>query len=245
MIDHTNTLNEIRLNLALSCWGDMDAPMLIKSADLAASGCMPAISAESEYVHMLWSWLEKTDIRIYAKLIEKTKHGSPGKKTKDRDWDAAGAKLSEKINSTFKNGADAVQLMVDKEDLGGFVSALFPVRGDLFFGRKLFIGLDLGKIDYFDWEEIFYQIEKIGADGILLDAQIANSKGRNKDQNTDDTIGRLYGLFDALPPEYSGKIQFSGLDIAGLESAWRLCQKMRPDMTGNLLFFIDATSYKL
>ncbi|MCL2331822.1 MAG: hypothetical protein FWC61_04775 [Proteobacteria bacterium] len=239
MIDYTKTLSDAKSRLALSCWGEMDATELIKAADLAARENIPAVSAGPEYIHMLWSWLEKTKTEIFSRMDE-------NRKPKTEDQDSLGARLSEKISATFKNGAGAVQLMVAREDLGAFVSALFPVKPDLFFGRKLFIGMDFNDIDYYDWENIFFQADKIGASGILLDAARPADAARRKpkEQNSDDTVGRLFGLFDSLPAGFSGKIQFAGLDMAGIEAAMRLCDKMRPETGKNLLFFIGKDFFK-
>ena len=244
MIDYTKTLSDAKSRLALSCWGEMDATELIKTADLAAREKIPAVSAEPDYVHMLWSWLEKTKTEIFSRIDGKPKPES--RRAKGEDQDAFAARLSEKISATFKNGADAVQLMMAKEDIGSFVSALFPVHNDLFFGRKLFIGLDFNSVDYYDWENIFFQMDKIGASGILLDASRAAEapRRRPKDQNPDDIVGRLFGLFDSLPTGFSGKIQFSGLDMAGIEATLRLCDKMRSDIAKNLLFFIGKEFFK-
>ena len=61
---------------------------------------------------------------------------------------------------------------------------------------------------------------------------------RNDNLMADDIVGRLYGLFDSLPNGFDGAIQFFGLDMAGIESAWRLAQKSRPDICPRILFFV-------
>ena len=223
MIDYSKTLDEIRKNLCIECVGSLDAPELIGAADAAVRVKVPSVSVAPEYVHMMWSWLEKTDIDIYAKIEDKAISAG-------RNANMA----AEKINSAFKNGADGIQICARKGDVHAMVSALFPVVGDLFFGKKLFIGLNIAEADYFDWEEIFYQLNKVSANGILLES----NSPRAKSKETDDVVGRVYGLLDSLPKEFSGQLQFSGFDINGIEAAWRLCQKMRPNNLGQLRFFV-------
>ena len=229
MIDYTDTCTEIKGNLGLKCPSGMDAAMLIRAAEYALCNSVSPISAESACVHMLWSWLEGTKIEILAVLPAK-------RKNKSESVDDFGARLSENISAAFKSGAVGVQLSVPVSDLEFAVSALLPVKDDLFFGRKLFIGLDFFDIECFDWEDIYYQLNKIGALGILL----YKSGGKEKKKDLDDTSGRLYGFFDVVPMDFKGAVQLAGFDIGGTESAWRLCQKMRPDLLPRITFFIDS-----
>lgn len=232
MINFGKTVQEIKDRLGMTCHGDLDASHLIAAADAASRDKMRVLSAEPQYVHTLWSWLEKTDLDIYAKITE-----GRGNQTQE----SFAERLSEKINTAFKSGAHGVQIFVDKQDLDFFVSALFPVKEDLFYGRKLFFCLDIQKIDNFDWEDIFYQINKIGASGILLD----KGKTRPRKNTADDIVGRLHGLFDFMGPGFSGDIHFVGFNVQEVESAWRLANRMRPEIVPRLIFFLDDDFYKV
>jgi hypothetical protein len=238
MADYYGILSEIKGKIALLCVGGMDAPELIRAADAAVRENAPAIAARDEYVGMLWSWLEKTGVEIYSRLYSGAADGiapGAGGALPDDIADLPG-EIVGKIKSAFKAGAGGVQLMVAKESLGAVSSALFSVAGNLFVNRKLVIGLDFGAVDYFDWEEIFYQLNKISAHGILLDA------AHPAKRKADDSVGRLYGFFDSMPHGFGGQVQFSGLDAAAAEAAMRLCRKMRPDVSDNLRFFMDFSA---
>lgn len=226
------TLQEIKGFLGLDCHGNMDASNLIAAAEVASKEKLFAISTVAEYVHMLWSWMEKTGVEIYAKITEDFKN---------QTMEEYGERLSERVASAFKAGASGVQIMTTKEDLDFLVSSLYPVKDDLFFGRQLFFGLELNKIEPFDWEDIFYRVNKIGASGILFEKGTMDKKKKG----ADDTVGRLYGLFDLLGGGFSGQIHFSGFNITDIEAAVRLCQKMRPELFQKLRFFLDQDFFKI
>jgi hypothetical protein len=225
------TMQELRNNLGLTCWGDNDAPQLIAAAELALRERLTVLSTMPEYVHMIWSWVEKTRLEIYGRIQE-----DPQKQSQE-DY---GERLSAKISAIFKSGAVGAQVLIDKGHLDFLVSALYPVKDDLFFGRRLFLGLALNKIDPFDWEDIFYRANKIGASGLMFEKGAPDKKKKE----ADDTVGRLYGLFDFVGSGYAGQLQFSGFNIAEIEFAWRLCGKMRPELLSRLVFFLDRAFFK-
>ncbi len=219
MIDQETLFSEIQNNLALDCPAGMDTNDLIRIAGTMIERNIPVISVSPADVATMWTWLEKSMIKIIAR------------------FDAGGcasdiSSLSEQINAVFKKGAHGARIFVNVCDLPDFVSALAPIREDLFFNKDLMIDLDMCEIGPDEWPQICEQLNKIRANAIILNY--------NKPaKRADDFVGRIYGLMTVIAPEIGDNLYFeTGNDFNRIEQVWRLVEKMRPELTGMLRFFV-------
>jgi hypothetical protein len=215
-IDFSRTLEELKARIAIAGMDNTDARSLVFMADAAVRDRVPAVSVAPEYVHMMWAWLEKSQIKIFARF-------------EANNTDVA--KLAEQINTAFKKGAIGAQIAVSAADFEEFVQKVSPVVPDLFFGRTLIFVFDLNSVNPFDWPNIFYLLKKVDAAGI----------GITTDHNA-NTAGAIYGMLDSVDADFSGLIQFisPGGEMIDIENMLRLAQKMRPEILPNLQFFISS-----
>lgn len=220
MIDLDVLLNDIKNNTALICSDDCDISELIARAGTIIEKKIPVISVAPESIEMLWSWLEKEDLAIYARFMWEHLDNN----------DAGISELSENINSAFKKGADGVQIFMDYKDLPKFISQITPIHRDLFFNKDVFIGLNLNEIGPFDWINVFNQINQINATGLTL---------YYTDKKYTDYVGIIYGLTKFLKSDFRGHLQFMlNDDYLKIEQTHRLFEKNKPDVLRNIKFFI-------
>ncbi|MBN1325108.1 MAG: hypothetical protein JW974_02730 [Alphaproteobacteria bacterium] len=218
MIDKDSIFNELKDMLVLECPSGHDTNELINIADSVVDKNIQFISICPESVEIMWTWLEKTPTKIIARF--------------DLDENTEFYKLSEKIKSVFKKGASGTQIAVPYSLLSSFVSELTPIRDDLFFNKILSIKLDLEEINPLDWSDVFLQIKNINADALVLDF-------RECIKNKKNFVGRVFGFLENLESEFNSAIHFSlGNDYEKIEQVWRLVQKMRPEISENIKFFI-------
>ncbi|MCL1902035.1 MAG: hypothetical protein FWG18_00215, partial [Alphaproteobacteria bacterium] len=157
-IDYTDTLNEVAGRIDISAMSAHDAADLITVAENALKLGARGVLAPVDLVHTIWAWLENKGVSIFASIDVKIKKG--------REFDYVN--LVQKISNVFKKGADGVVLMTEPGIVAELLSELNPVRGDLFFGKKLIIGFDLNDVNAHDWPGIFHEMRNIFADGLLL-----------------------------------------------------------------------------
>jgi len=182
-IDYSDTINELKGRIDLCACGHMDAADLIAVAGRSIDIEARAILAQPEYVHMLWGWLEGKRIEIFAKIGSRESgvgsRKSQGIKTAGSNSENSNTtpdsrlptpdpRMIEEINSILKKGADGAAIKTSTVSLAGLASALFPVRHDLFFGKKLLFDLNLENMGPLSWKDAFFQMKKIKADGIIL-----------------------------------------------------------------------------
>ncbi len=200
----------------MTCPGAMSARALIFAADRAMSVGVRSVAAASESINMLWTWLEKSNIKIFA-----TFH------VDDSDFDVS--KISANLHSVFKKGAGGVQLIAAPETLNKLATALAPIAPDLFFGRELILVTDLNNTAPGDWETLFHSLKRINAAGlgILIEKK-------------ETTAGAIYGMLDAFDSDFGGYLQVisKDSDMQTIENAWRLLQKMRPEVADRTVFFL-------
>ena len=128
MIDTDSFFDEISANMAMWCDGGRDTGELARVASSSVAHDMPVISALPDDVAMLWTWLEKTPARIYARFYLPVRGG--------RDVGVI-SDLSARINAAFKQGAHGAQIFMRAADLDDFAEQIGVVRDDLFFNREL------------------------------------------------------------------------------------------------------------
>ncbi|MDR1360952.1 MAG: hypothetical protein LBJ18_01420 [Rickettsiales bacterium] len=251
-------MNELTNYLVLKCPDGSESGDLLRFAENAAANNISVISAAADSAPLLWSWLESYPVQIFARF----------------DFNSAPDALAREINASFKRGSAGAIIEISSENSKGqkdkrtngqkeddkcpsvllsfcplydFVSDFLPIRNDLFFNKKLFIALDIGSIQPGDWTEIFSQLEKISADGIVLtlSAKDKRTKGQkdNKKCPSDHLsicpyfVGQVYGFAESIG-NWIGEIYFDLPDAQQNQNAFRLLEKMRPDLLPRVRFFI-------
>jgi hypothetical protein len=208
MTDSIGNISEIRDRApALWCAEGLDAAELVRLADSAAACGAPLVCCAPESAHMLWGWLEKSGTQIYARF--------------NAGALSAGI-LAGQISASLKRGADGIVLLGAIRGLMEIAADLFPVRHDLFFGKKVLVGTDILSIEPFEWEDLLFTAKKLSADGIVMTCD-----GGPK---ANQFVGKVFGLFDSLPADFAGQLLFKTNGAAESEAVLRLAQKMRPDI---------------
>jgi hypothetical protein len=223
MIDYTATFQELTDNIALSCADGLDARALIFAADKAMARKVPAISCDMDSVNMLWTWLEKSGIKIYARMHILDENFD------EKNPDKIG-QVAATIHSAFKKGARGVQIIASPAVHEKLATALAPIAADLFFGRELILCADLADIQPHDWNGLFHNMKALGATGLGL-----------RIEQSENTAGAFYGMLDAYAPELDGALHIISMDSApnSMEDIWRLVKKIRPDLTERITFFVS------
>jgi hypothetical protein len=216
MISYDSTLEEIKGRIALSCEDGMDARALIFAADSAARMGAAAVSCNPESVNMLWTWLEKSGIKIYVRIDVCESEPDP-------------QRVAAQINSAFKKGAAGAHLVASPKVLDKLAERLVPVAADLFFSRELILVADLAKIRSAGLEGIFHNIKMLNAAGFGISA--------GQDERA---AGVLYEVLDDWDSDFRGVVHIMAKDpdLRVVEDAWRLAGKMRPDAAQRMMFFL-------
>lgn len=225
MINQDILFEEIKSNIARYCSGGQDTNDLVRVAESVIDQKIKAVSVPPEAVGVLWTWLERAPTKLLARfnLVGTNKNGCRELQISD---------LSEQINTVFKQGADGAQVFMHYIDLAAFASDLHAIRDDLFFNKDLSIGLNISEIEPFDWSDVFTQLNKINATTLLL--------GTSDGQTDAQFLGRVYGLLESWKNTFDGELHFAlKNDVTKIEGAWRLVQKMRPELSQKVRFFIN------
>ncbi len=224
MIDNENILGEL-LNGHVAAWcpADMDANALAGVVDdaIAHGGC--DISVGTSAVEIVWPWVERTKIQISTRFYVPVRPRGIGAN------DAS--ELTMNINSAFKRGATTAQMFMRVADLGAVVKNLAPIRDDLFFNKKLSVGLDICRIEPSDWSDVFGALNALGASSVIF----AMSRDMG---DKSDFVGRFYGALDAMGT-FNGDVHFAPMsDPVRIDQVMRLTEQLRPEKLSNLKFFI-------
>ncbi|MBN1281503.1 MAG: hypothetical protein JW985_00860 [Alphaproteobacteria bacterium] len=219
MIDLDTFFIEIKECLALDCPPDKDTADLVRIAEAVVNQNISFVSVLPESTEVLWTWLEKTPTKIMSRFY----------------WNQINdvSKLSEQVSHIFKKGASGAQIFVPYKMLSNFVSELEPIRDDLFFNKILSVCLNVDEINALDWEDVFYQVKKIKSDVLFLDFH-------NDIKSKNDFVGRIYGFLENFDYEFDGDLHLSlGNDYEKIEQIWRLVQKIRPEISPRIKFFLN------
>ena len=116
-------------------------------------------------------------------------------------------------------------------DLGAIVKNLGPIREDLFFNKKLSVGLDICKIEPSDWSDVFDALNALGASSVIF--AMSHDMG-----DKSDFVGRFYGALNAMGT-FKGKVHFAPMaNPVRIDQVMRLTEQLRPEKLSNLKFFI-------
>ncbi len=195
---------------------------MARVAEYAIAHDVKYISVVPDAVARVWPWLEKTGIQIYARFYM----DAPA-----RAYMGAMSDLCTRVRAAFANGADGAQIFIKHSDLRRFVGEMLAIRDDLFFNKKLCIGVEISDIEPSDWASVFDALAQIRADAVIF----AITK---YDVNKSDFVGRVYGALDM----WNGgdmELHFAlGVNYIPMEQAMRLVQKMQPTIAPNTKFWV-------
>jgi len=214
--------DEMGANMALWCDGGRDAGELARAAQTAAEYAMPVISAQPDDVAMLWTWLEKTPARIWARFYLPARGG--------RDIGVI-SDLSARINAAFKQGAIGAQVFVRGADLNDFAQQIGVVRDDLFFNRELAVGMDIADIGPFEWAGVFDVLRRLRAAALTL--VLTKDTG-----DKSDFVGRLYAAVVAARDAKCDLHFVVGDNPVRIEQAVRMVRALRPEMAAGVRVFV-------
>ena len=224
MIDTDSFCDEISANMAMWCDGGRDTGELARVASSSVAHDMPVISALPDDVAMLWTWLEKTPARIYARFYLPVRGG--------RDVGAI-SDLSARINAAFKQGAHGAQIFMRAADLDDFAEQIGVVRDDLFFNRELAIGIDISEVGPFEWSAVFDALRRLRAGALVL---VLARDGGDKS----DFVGRMYAVLRAAGDIKCDLHFVLGNNPLRMEQAARLVRGMRPALAGGMRMFVRS-----
>lgn len=224
MIDTDSFFDEISANMAMWCDGGRDTGELARVASSSVAHDMPVISALPDDVAMLWTWLEKTPARIYARFYLPVRGG--------RDVGAI-SDLSARINAAFKQGAHGAQIFMRAADLDDFAEQIGVVRDDLFFNRELAIGIDISEVGPFEWPAVFDALRRLRAGALVL---VLARDGGDKS----DFVGRMYAVLRAAGDIKCDLHFVLGNNPLRMEQAGRLVRGMRPALAGGMRMFVRS-----
>ena len=224
MIDTDSFFDEISANMAMWCDGGGDTGELARVASSSVAHDMPVISALPDDVAMLWTWLEKTPARIYARFYLPVRGG--------RDVGAI-SDLSARINAAFKQGAHGAQIFMRAADLDDFAEQIGVVRDDLFFNRELAIGIDISEVGPFEWSAVFDALRRLRAGALVL---VLARDGGDKS----DFVGRMYAVLRAAGDIKCDLHFVLGNNPLRMEQAARLVRGMRPALAGGMRMFVRS-----
>lgn len=216
-------LDDFNVELALWCGADKDAADLARAVELVAEHKLPIVSVTPQVVPVVWPWLEKIKTKIMARF-----YLSEGKISENTISDTV-----KNINLTFKQGANGAQVFLRYADLSKVVDYLYIIKDDLFFDKDLSVGIDLGDVGPFDWNDLFFYLKKINAGSVLF--VFTKDLG-----NKSDFVGRIYAMLNAWNKDNEFELHFAvGQDVMRIEQVVRLVESMQSQLIKKLKFFVN------
>ena len=222
MIEMNEIFSDSDKRVAIWCEGVADTNDLAIMCEHVASNNVHLISVLPETVKAVWTYLEKSKVKILARYTF-----SPNSKNIDSDM----FKLGGDIVSVCKNGASGVQLFIKMHDFENLVNSLIVVRNDLFFGHDLSIVMDIEDLDMDNLGFIFQKLREIRADSFALTL--------NEDTgNRSNFVGRIYALLQQF--DFDGELHFiMGNNFDRIDQVIRLTEILCPSLSDKLRFFLD------
>ena len=208
------TTNALFSEIHCGAWVDApDAAELARAADCVIENHLDTICVKPSAVGTLWPWIEGRGITIMARI-----DGATG--------------LTRQITDVLRQGADGAIVSLTPATLRSWANDIAVVRDDLFFNKKLTVCLDIDGVDENSWPEISTLLARIRADAVMFDM--------NRDAgDASDFVGRVYGILNVWDWDmFDGKLQWANLSELRMVQAWRLIQKMRPDIAAQTQFFV-------
>lgn len=190
---------------------ESDSVALASGVEYAMSKNAGFVSVVPGAVDTVWPWLENKNIDIYARFyIENAR----------RDF----SEFVVAATRAFKHGANGAQVFMYPQNISNFVQNILPVRDDLFFNRKLFVGIDVCTVDANDWNVIFDSLSDVRADGLIL--MYTHENG-----DKSDFVGRVMNMIDAWNDNFNGVLYVSfGANFMRIEQVLRLMKYEKPNI---------------
>lgn len=206
----------ISKSLALEFKECDDNIKLLSISNEIVSSNIKLISILPNMIKVIWSWLEKNNIEMFVRIYESDFENS--------------SDLIKHINSIYKIGATGIQLFIKKKNFISILPDFLTVKDNLFYNKKISFCFDLDDFSVNNWSDIFFNLNKVKADIILLNY---------KKEKDEDFVGLIYGFLDNFDDKFKGEIHFSiGNSSIRVEQTWRLVEKIRPDLLSKIKFFI-------
>jgi len=171
----------------------------------------------------MWTYLEKSKVKIFARHIFETLN---------KNFDKDVSNLSEKIISDYKQGANGIQIFLKMRDFERFVDLLSIIRDDLFFEHDLCLVLDVQEIGVDNIDLIFTKLNEIRANsfGIYLSEDMGTRS---------DFIGRIYGMLQNW--NFDGDLHFMlKNNFERIDQTIRLIESLRPELSDRIHFFVEG-----
>ncbi|MBQ0013504.1 MAG: hypothetical protein KBS86_02985 [Proteobacteria bacterium] len=190
---------------------ESDPLLLASGVEFAVAQELKFVSVMPGAVDVIWPWLENRNIDIYSRFYIE-------------NMDGGFSKFVVAATHAFKHGANGALVFMRPSDVVGFAGGVLPVREDLFFYRKLFIGLDICAVDACDWDGVFSALVSVRADGLFLVYTHENG-------DKSDFVGRIMNMIDAWHDDYVGELYISfGANFMRIEQVCRLMQYEKPNI---------------
>ena len=154
MIEINEIFSDSDKRIALWCDVAGDTNDLAMMAENVINENIHVISVSPAMVPLIWPYLEKSGVKILTRYVLNAAK---------KDMDDEIYKMAENINRVLKQGANGVQIFVNKSELDGFIEHISVVRDDLFFEYDLCVALDIGDINLDDWGHVFQKLRDIRA----------------------------------------------------------------------------------
>lgn len=222
MIEVNEIFSDSDKRVALWCDDASDTTDLAVLADSIIQNNIDLISVPPEIVSFLWTCLEKKNVKIFARYVFDTA-------TRNIEDDIS--ELVKKIIETYKSGANGAQIFLNMRNFEKFMDMLFVVKDDLFFGHDLCVAMDICNIGIDDWDMVFNKLRDVNAAafGIVLGEDMGNRS---------DYIGRIYGMLEKW--NFDGDLHFMlKNNFDRIDQSIRLVEKMRPELSDKLHFFLE------
>lgn len=201
------------VNMPDGIWfgAESDSVVLAAGVESVLSKSLGFVSVMPAAVGVIWPWLENKNVDIYARFyVENVADGFH--------------KFMMSATNAFKQGANAAQVFMRPSDVCNFINTVLPVRDDLFFNRKLFVGLDICAVDAYDWESVFNALIIGRVDGLFLVYTHENG-------DKSDFVGRIMDMINAWVDNYNGELYISfGANLMRIEQVLRLMKYAKPDI---------------
>ncbi|MFQ6777920.1 MAG: hypothetical protein ACLRFI_01315 [Alphaproteobacteria bacterium] len=201
-------------------FGSMDETDLAGGIDVLNSNGVKNISVLPDGVKIVWPWVEKNGVNIFARFY-----------ISDID-DSSLGEFVKQVNVVFKHGATGVQIFLNVKSLEKFTNVISSVRDDLFFNKFLSVGLDVDEIDTGNYETVLNNLIKLRADSLLL-VLLKDTKTKS------EFVGRVYGLLNAWNTDFSGALHFMAqTNPERYIQFYRLVNSLQPQLVKNIHMFL-------
>ena len=204
--------------------GTWDVNDLAQIADAAIEQAVPFVSMPCDLVRTFWPWVESKNIKIMARFDFMG--------DENHDFDVAVSDLATKVTTTFRQGADGVQIFVPYSQIADFMNAIKIIRNDLFFDKYVSIGIDIDEKQDIDWQYVFDALGAIKPNAVLLVGH------EQKFNPSSDFAGRVFDMLQKWNLKSDLHLMFDK-NMLRVSQVLRLTEKMRPELMKNMRVFID------